>query len=122
MRINISETRLRSLIRSEIKRRRLLEQANDEDTSDYTGNEEAAEDAGDAEGTDDPSNAELTKAMKANAADMASEVPTALNAEYADLIKSLTDLAGGNKSMFLKVASLVDRTAGDEIDAAQAKG
>ena len=117
MRINISETKLRSIIRNEIKRQSLLEQAKEEDTSDYTGKEE--EDAADAA---DPSDAELTKAFKDSAADMAAEVPAALGAEYADLVKSITDLAGSNKSMFLKVAGLVDRTAGKEIDAAQEKG
>ena len=119
MRINISEVKLRTLIRNEIKRRRLTEQSKDQELEDYTGTEEEGGD--DAADADDPSDAELTKAFKDSAADMAAEVPANLGAEYADLVKSLTDLAGSNKSMFMKVANLVDRTAGKEIDAAQAE-
>ena len=102
--VNISETRLRKIIRAELRNRMLREQA-----------EQPEEDA------KDPSNTELAKSFKQQAGDMASSVPTALNAEYADLVKAVTTLAASNKSKFLKVKDYVFNLAADEIEAATAE-
>ena len=106
--INGSERKLRGMIRTELQRRALREQL---DPSGETATEPGK----------DPSNTELTKSFKQSADEMAASVPTALNAEYAELVKAITSLAAQNKSKFLKVKDYVFNLAADEIEAAQAE-
>ena len=80
----IKESKLRAMIRTELKKRFLQE------------NEEKL------------SNADFTKGLKSGASDLASSIPTALNDDFVDAMKKLAAAAEFDKAKFQKVMELID--------------
>jgi hypothetical protein len=80
----IKESKLRAMIRTELKKRFLQE------------NEEKL------------SNADFTKGLKSGASDLASLIPTALNNDFVDAMKKLAAAAKFDKAKFQKLKGLID--------------
>jgi len=59
---------------------------------------------------EDPvSNADLAKGLKTGAANIASSIPSALNDDFVQMIKSLTAMAEFDRSNFEKVKDMIDK-------------
>lgn len=67
---------------------------------------------------DKVSNSEFTKALKTGAADLASSVPTALNDEMANVIKTLAAMAQHDKSKFQKMVGYAESLGATALEKA----